>query len=105
MQGARDQSATSAASTFFSKLFKGVTPGEVLVIDNGGRLDEACVGDIVAIEDWPRRRLRCGRREVRVTLSPVEDNGAADSGESGNVGEVEERTLGFGHKKMLTNAR
>lgn len=25
-------------------------PGEVMVIDNGGRLDEACIGDIVAIE-------------------------------------------------------
>ncbi len=25
-------------------------PGEVLVIDNGGRTDEACIGDLVAIE-------------------------------------------------------
>lgn len=25
-------------------------PGEVMVIDNGGRLDEACIGDIVALE-------------------------------------------------------
>lgn len=25
-------------------------PGEVLVVDNGGRLDEACVGDLVALE-------------------------------------------------------
>lgn len=25
-------------------------PGEVMVVDNGGRLDEACVGDIVALE-------------------------------------------------------
>lgn len=25
-------------------------PGDVLVVDNGGRLDEACVGDLVALE-------------------------------------------------------
>src|SRR5580658_6638196 len=25
-------------------------PGDVLVIDNGGRLDEACVGDLVTLE-------------------------------------------------------
>lgn len=25
-------------------------PGDVLVVDNGGRMDEACVGDLVAIE-------------------------------------------------------
>lgn len=27
-----------------------VEPGDVLVVDNGGRLDEACVGDLVALE-------------------------------------------------------
>jgi regulator of RNase E activity RraA len=26
------------------------TPGDVLVIDNGGRLDEACIGDLIALE-------------------------------------------------------
>ena len=26
------------------------SPGEVLVVDNGGRLDEACVGDLMALE-------------------------------------------------------
>jgi regulator of RNase E activity RraA len=25
-------------------------PGDILVVDNGGRLDEACVGDLVALE-------------------------------------------------------
>ena len=34
----------------FFEALEGVKPGEVLVIDNGGRLDEACVGDIVALE-------------------------------------------------------
>mgnify|MGYP000922526754 CR=1 FL=1 len=29
---------------------KSVEPGEVLVIDNGGRLDEACIGDIILLE-------------------------------------------------------
>lgn len=34
----------------FFEALQGATPGEILVIDNGGRLDEACVGDIVALE-------------------------------------------------------
>ena len=34
----------------FLEVLKKSAPGEVLVIDNGGRLDEACVGDIVALE-------------------------------------------------------
>jgi 4-hydroxy-4-methyl-2-oxoglutarate aldolase len=34
----------------FFEVLQGAAPGEVLVIDNGGRLDEACVGDIVALE-------------------------------------------------------
>lgn len=34
----------------FFECLQNVTPGEILVIDNGGRFDEACVGDIVAIE-------------------------------------------------------
>ncbi|MHB8815206.1 MAG: RraA family protein [Steroidobacteraceae bacterium] len=34
----------------FFEVLQGAGPGEILVIDNGGRLDEACVGDIVALE-------------------------------------------------------
>jgi 4-hydroxy-4-methyl-2-oxoglutarate aldolase len=34
----------------FFEALNGVDPGEILVIDNGGRLDEACIGDIVALE-------------------------------------------------------
>lgn len=34
----------------FLEAFEGAAPGSVLVIDNGGRLDEACVGDLVARE-------------------------------------------------------
>jgi regulator of RNase E activity RraA len=28
----------------------GARPGQVLVIDNGGRLDEGCIGDLIALE-------------------------------------------------------
>ena len=34
----------------FFEILEDVRPGEILVIDNGGRLDEACIGDIVALE-------------------------------------------------------
>jgi regulator of RNase E activity RraA len=34
----------------FFEALEGVKPGEILVIDNGGRLDEACIGDIVLLE-------------------------------------------------------
>jgi regulator of RNase E activity RraA len=34
----------------FLEAFDEATPGDVLVVDNGGRLDEACVGDLVVHE-------------------------------------------------------
>lgn len=34
----------------FMEALHDVNPGEVMVIDNGGRLDEACIGDIVLLE-------------------------------------------------------
>jgi regulator of RNase E activity RraA len=34
----------------FLEAFATVKPGDVLVIDNGGRVDEACIGDLVALE-------------------------------------------------------
>ncbi len=34
----------------FLEAFERAQPGDVLVVDNGGRLDEACVGDLVALE-------------------------------------------------------
>lgn len=34
----------------FLEAFEGSAPGDVLVVDNGGRMDEACVGDLVALE-------------------------------------------------------
>ncbi|MFL6137065.1 MAG: RraA family protein [Frankiaceae bacterium] len=34
----------------FLEAIEGGAPGDVLVVDNGGRLDEACVGDLVVLE-------------------------------------------------------
>ena len=34
----------------FLEALETAAPGQVLVVDNGGRLDEACVGDLVALE-------------------------------------------------------
>jgi regulator of RNase E activity RraA len=34
----------------FLEAFNSAEPGDVLVVDNGGRRDEACVGDLVALE-------------------------------------------------------
>jgi regulator of RNase E activity RraA len=34
----------------FLEAFQSAAPGDVLVADNGGRLDEACVGDLIALE-------------------------------------------------------
>ena len=34
----------------FLEALEGSAPGDVLVVDNGGRLDESCVGDLVALE-------------------------------------------------------
>ena len=34
----------------FLEALEGAAPGDVLVVDNGGRLDEACVGDLVVLE-------------------------------------------------------
>jgi regulator of RNase E activity RraA len=34
----------------FLEAFETAAPGDVLLVDNGGRLDEACVGDLVVLE-------------------------------------------------------
>ena len=34
----------------FLEALEGAAPGDVLVVDNGGRFDEACVGDLVVLE-------------------------------------------------------
>jgi regulator of RNase E activity RraA len=34
----------------FLEAIQNSTPGDVLLVDNGGRLDEACVGDLITLE-------------------------------------------------------
>jgi len=34
----------------FLEAIEAMAPGEVLVVDNGGKLDEACIGDIIVLE-------------------------------------------------------
>jgi regulator of RNase E activity RraA len=34
----------------FLEAMEGAQPGDILVIDNGGRLDEGCIGDLTALE-------------------------------------------------------
>ena len=39
--------------------------GDVLVVDNGGRADEACVGDLVVLEAQAATTASCSSRPVR----------------------------------------
>src|SRR5579864_3533954 len=34
----------------FLEAFEEASPGDLLVVDNGGRLDESCVGDLTVLE-------------------------------------------------------
>src|SRR5262245_23628695 len=38
-----------SVDVFFEAMEK-ATPGDILVVDNGGRLDEGCVGDLTILE-------------------------------------------------------
>ncbi|MEO5533787.1 MAG: RraA family protein [Pseudolysinimonas sp.] len=40
----------SGSVDVFLEAFSTAEPGDVLVVDNGGRLDEACVGDLVVLD-------------------------------------------------------
>ncbi|HEY1531523.1 MAG TPA: RraA family protein [Galbitalea sp.] len=40
----------SGSVDVFLEAFQSARPGDVLVVDNGGRTDESCVGDLVTIE-------------------------------------------------------
>ena len=40
----------SGSVDVFLEAFYSAQPGDILVVDNGGRVDESCVGDLVALE-------------------------------------------------------
>lgn len=71
----------------FLEVFEHVEPGEVLVIDNGGRCDEACIGDIILLEGkaaglagfviWGLHR---DARELQQIAFPVFSMGALPTG-------------------------
>jgi regulator of RNase E activity RraA len=71
----------------FREAFEQSTPGDVLVVDNAGREDEACVGDLIALEArnaglagiviWGLHR---DSRELRSIRLPLFSKGAVPAG-------------------------
>ena len=76
----------------FLEAFETAAPGDVLVVDNGGILDEACVGDLVALEAYEAGMegmaiwgLHRDTADIRVIGLPVFSLGAIPTGHSGSA--------------------
>ena len=76
----------------FLEAFETAALGDVLVVDNGGILDEACVGDLVALEAYEAGMegmaiwgLHRDTADIRVIGLPVFSLGAIPTGPSGST--------------------
>ncbi|MHB6911125.1 RraA family protein [Streptomyces sp. DB-54] len=76
--------------------FTDAEPGDVLVIDNAGRQDEACVGDLLALEAQAAGLAVVASRQ-RPPGDPVAGNHRTDPGRGGAQRRAEPDT-GVGHQ-------